>query len=260
MTIQEPAAQPGETPTSIIVWPDDGKDMIFIPGDTFTMGGNEGNPKYHPEHQAYVADFYLDRWPVTNAEYKKFVDAAGYEVPNYEVSWCDTSGYNWDPETLMYPEGKADHPVVLVTWDDAMAYAAWAGKRLPTEAEWERAARGLNGRRYPWGDEFVPEYCNCKEVGLAATSPIGSFSPNGDTPEGLVDMVGNVWEWTNSLFHPYPYDADDGRESRYAEGFRVLRGASWFNDANVAHCLSRLDGDFQFYNNVGFRCAVSPER
>jgi len=249
-----------ETPPSIIVWPNDGKDMVFIPGGTFIMGSNDGSPNHQPAHEVYVADFYLDRWPVTNAEYKKFVDATGYPVPNYNVQWCDTRGYNWDPETRMYPEGKADHPVVLVTWEDAMAYAAWAGKRLPTEAEWERAARGRQGRRYPWGNEFIVGRCNCKEAGLGGTSPVGYFSPDGDTPEGLVDMVGNVWEWTNSLFRPYPYDPNDGRESRQAAGFRVLRGASWVNDANVAHCLSRLDGDFQFYNNVGFRCAVSPEK
>jgi formylglycine-generating enzyme required for sulfatase activity len=249
---------PDDTAMSPIVWPADGKDMVFIPGSSFLMGSNEGSPNHQPEHQVQVADFYIDRWPVANAEYKKFVDATNHPVPNYEVSWCDTQGYNWDPKTRMYPEGKADHPVVLVTWEDAMAYVAWAGKRLPTEAEWERAARGLDGRRYPWGNEFVSGLCNCKETGAGGTSPIGYFSPEGDTPEGLVDMLGNVWEWTNSLFRPYPYDPNDGRESRQARGFRVLRGASWVNDANVVHCLSRLDGDFQFYNNVGFRCAVSP--
>lgn len=245
--------------TSTIVWPNDGKDMVFIPGGAFVMGSDEGSPNHQPQHQLVVADFYVDRWPVTNAEYKKFADATGHPVPNYEVSWCDTQGYNWDPQTRLYPEGKADHPVVLVTWEDAMAYAAWAGKRLPTEAEWERAARGTEGRRYPWGNDLGSGRCNCKEAGLHHTSPIGAFSPQGDTPEGLVDMVGNVWEWTNSLFAPFPYDPNDGRESRQALGFRVLRGASWVNDAQVANCLSRLDGDFQFYNNVGFRCAVSPE-
>ena len=248
-----------QTASSIIVWPNDSKEMVFIPGGTFIMGSDDGHPNHQPKHRVSVADFYLDRWPVTNAEYKKFVDATGYTVPNYEVSWCDTRGYNWDPHARMYPAGKADHPVVLVTWADAMAYAAWAGKRLPTEAEWERAARGFKGRRYAWGDDFAAEYCNCKEAGLKETSPVGAFSPAGDTPEGVIDMVGNVWEWTNSLFYPFPYIPDDGRESRQAEGFRVLRGASWVNDASVANCLSRLDGDFQFYNNVGFRCAVSPE-
>jgi formylglycine-generating enzyme required for sulfatase activity len=258
MTQISPVLPDGKAAT-VIVWPADGKDMVFIPGGTFAMGANDGNPNHQPEHQVDVADFYLDRWPVTNAEYEKFVDATGHPVPYYHVSWCNTRGYNWDPERRTYPDGKADHPVVLVTWEDAMAYAAWAGKRLPTEAEWERAARGLDGRRYPWGNEFLPGRCNCKETGLGETSVVGQFSPEGDTPEGLVDMLGNVWEWTNSLCWPYPYKADDGRESRHARGFRVLRGASWINDTNVVHCLSRLDGDFQFYSNVGFRCAASPD-
>ncbi|MBN1994701.1 MAG: formylglycine-generating enzyme family protein [Anaerolineae bacterium] len=258
--IEDPIISSDTPAASIIVWPDDGKDMVFIEGGVCIMGSSEGNPNYRPEHQVEVASFYIDAWPVTNAEYRQFVEATGHPVPNYDVSWCDTQGYNWDPETRMYPEGKAHHPVVLVTWEDAMAYAAWAHKRLPTEAEWECAARGLSGRRYPWGNEFEPGYCcNCKESGLGGTSPIGHFSPQGDTPEGLVDMVGNVWEWTNSLYWPYPYNPDDGRESREAMGFRVLRGASWVNDANIVHCLSRLDGDFIFYTNVGFRCAVSPE-
>lgn len=244
---------------SVIVWPEDEKDMVFITGGTFRMGCDEPHSNCYPQHDVHVADFYMDRWPVTNAEYKKFVDAVGYHVPHYQVSWCDTSDYNWDPETLMYPAGKANHPVVLVTWEDAMAYAAWAKKRLPTEAEWELAARGLKGRRYPWGDEFLPGACNYQEAHTGGTTPVGDFSPRGDTPEGLVDMLGNVWEWTNSLYRPYPYIANDGRESRQAAGFRVLRGASWVNDAALTHCLARLDGDFQFYNNVGFRCVVSPE-
>lgn len=256
---QEPVTESDKSTASMIIWPEDGKEMVFIPGGTFVMGSNNGDASYQPEHQVAVVDFYIDRWPVTNAEYKRFIDATDHPVPNYNVSWCDTEAYNWDPDARTYPDGKADHPVVLVTWEDAMAYAAWAGKRLPTEAEWERAARGFKGNRYPWGNEFIAGRCNCKEVGLGQPSPVGYFSPDGDTPEGVVDMVGNVWEWTNSLFRAYPYDPDDGRESREASGFRVLRGASFVNDANVAHCLSRLDGDFQFFNNVGFRCAISPE-
>jgi formylglycine-generating enzyme required for sulfatase activity len=244
---------------SVIVWPEDEKDMVFVTGGTFRMGCNEPDSNCYPQHEVQVADFYMDRWPVTNAEYKKFVDAVEYHVPYYQVSWCDTSGYNWDPDTLMYPAGKANHPVVLVTWEDAMAYAAWAKKRLPTEAEWELAGRGLKGRRYPWGDEFLSGSCNCQEARTGGTTPVGAFSPQGDTPEGLVDMLGNVWEWTNSLYRPYPYTANDGRESRQAAGFRVLRGASWLNDTTLTHCMARLDGDFQFYNNVGFRCVVSPE-
>jgi len=257
---QDLITETDEALASTIIWPEDGKEMVFIAGGTFIMGSNNGDLSHQPEHRVEVADFYIDRWPITNIEYKKFVDATGHPVPNYHVSWCDTEEYNWDPDTRTYPEGKDDHPVVLVTWDDAMAYAAWTGKRLLTEAEWERAARGLNGRRYPWGNEFDAACCNCLEAGLNETSPVGYFSQNGgDTPEGVVDMVGNVWEWTNTLYRPYPYQPDDGRESRQAAGFRVLRGASFRNDANVVHCLSRLDGDFRFFNNVGFRCAVSPE-
>lgn len=248
-----------DTLETTITWPNDGKEMVYILGGSFMMGTNDGESNHQPEHQVYVAGFYLDRWPVTNTEYKKFIDDTDYPVPNYDVSWCNTKPYNWNPEQRTYPTGKANHPVVLVSWEDAMAYAAWAGKRLPTEAEWERAARGPGGRRYPWGAAFVSGLCNSKEAELSQTSPVGQFSPNGDTPEGLVDMIGNVWEWTNSLFRPYPYDPNDGRESRQASGFRVLRGASWRNDANVVLCTSRLDGDFKFFDNVGFRCAVSPE-
>ena len=256
---QELTPGPDDNLENTITWPIDNKEMVFIAGGRFVMGANQGDSNHYPEHHLNVADFYLDRWPVTNAEYKIFIDQTDYPAPNYEVSWCNTKPYNWDPQQRTFPQDKADHPVVLVTWEDAMAYAAWAGKRLPTEAEWERAARGLNGRRYPWGNAFDAGLCNSKEADLGQTSPVGQFSPGGDTPEGLVDMVGNVWEWTNSLFRPYPYDADDGRESRQASGFRVLRGASWRNDANMALCISRLDGDFKFFNNVGFRCAVSPE-
>lgn len=248
-----------EISETTITWPKDLKEMIFMASGKFVMGSNAGDANHQPEHVVEAADFYIDRWPVTNAEYKKFVDEMNYPVPNYEVNWCNTEPYNWDPVARTYPEGKVDHPVVLVSWEDAMAYAAWAGKRLPTEAEWERAARGLKGRRYPWGEDFVVGACNCKETNLGETSPVGQFSPKGDTPGGLVDMVGNVWEWTNSLFRPYPYNPNDGRESREATGFRVLRGASWRNDANVALNVTRLDGDFKFFNNVGFRCAVSPE-
>lgn len=245
-----------ETDGEIIVFPDDGKEMVFQSGGTFIMGSDNDAENAKPEHRVTIGSFYIDRWPVTNAEYKRFIDATGHPVPNYDVAWCDTSGYNWDIETRMYPAGKAEHPVVLVTWEDALAYAQWANKRLPTEAEWEYAARGLNGRRYPWGDKFQLNHCNTVEARLNGTSAVGTFSPQGDTPEGVVDLVGNVWEWTNSLFRPYPYFADDGREDMTSGHWRVLRGASWVNDAITANAIARLDGDFLFYNNVGFRCAI----
>ncbi len=240
-----------------IIWPDDGKEMVFIPGGPFTMGSDVGVENTMPAHTVTVQSFYIDRWPVTNAEYKLFVDATGHPVPTFDVLWCDTTGYNWDIKTRMYPLGKENHPVVLVTWEDAVAYAAWASKRLPTEAEWERAARGATGLQWPWGMEFLPNHCNTAETHRQGTTPVGLFSPQGDTPEGVVDMVGNVWEWTSSLYLPYPYHAGDGREDPTSGKWRVLRGASWVNDATIANAISRLDGDFLFYNNVGFRCAVA---
>jgi len=244
-------------PPARIVWDTDGKEMIYIPAGEFIMGSEEGMENERPEHMVYVDAFYIDRYPVTIAEYKHFVDTTGRPVPCYHVEWADLSKYNWDPDTRLPPPGQEDHPVVLVTWDDARAYAAWAGKRLLSEAEWERAARFTDGRRWPWGNDFVLGRCNTQESGVGGTTPVGLYSPIGDSVEGVGDMVGNVWEWTSSLFRPYPYDANDGRESLHANGWRVLRGGSWMNDLDRARCTARLDGDFLFFSNVGFRCAVS---
>jgi formylglycine-generating enzyme required for sulfatase activity len=237
----------------------DSKEMILIPGGKFTMGCDEGSAKHRPEHSLYRDPFFIDRYPVTNQEYKRFVDDTGHPVPFYTVSWCDTQDYNWDPEARIFPEGKADHPVALVSWNDALAYAQWAGKRLPTEAEWELAARGTEGRIWPWGNKAVAGRCNTREAGFGATTPVYQFMPKGDTPEGVADMIGNVWEWTATLYRPYPYEPNDGRESLNGNGWRVLRGGSWVNDLYTARGYARLDGDFIFYNNVGFRCALSLE-
>lgn len=237
----------------------DGKEMILIPGVEFLMGSDEGPAKHRPRHTARVDSFYIDRFPVTNQEYKRFVDETGHAAPHYEVSWCDTRDYNWDPQMRSFPEGRADHPVVLVTWKDAVAYAQWAGKRLPTEAEWELAARGTDGRLWPWGNNAAAGRGNTREASLGTTTSVYRYSPQGDSPAGVADMIGNVWEWTSSLFRPYPYDANDGREVLEASGWRVLRGGSWVNDLYAARCYARLDGDFLFFNNVGFRCAAAPD-
>ena len=235
----------------------DGKAMILIPGASFRMGSDEGREKHSPQHTVKLHPFYIDCFPVTNQEYKRFVDATGRPVPFYDVSWCDTRGYNWDSDTRSFPEGKADHPVVLVTWEDAWAYAHWAGKRLPTEAEWELAARGTDGRLWPWGNTATSGRSNTSEAGSGGTTPVSKFSPEGDSPAGVSDLIGNVWEWTSSLFRPYPYNACDGRENLNERNWRVLRGGSWVNDLYAARCYTRLDGDFVFYSNVGFRCAAS---
>lgn len=243
-----------------VVWQEDQKEMIFIAGGNFIMGSDTDAENNAPAHLQTLSDFYIDRYPVTCAEYKRFIDATGHPIPNYDVPWCKTDGFNWNTETKMYPEGRANHPVVLVTWADAVAYATWAGKRLPTEAEWEFVARGSKNRHFPWGMTFLENHCNSFEAHFGDTTPVGTFSPQGDSPEGVSDMLGNVWEWTSSLYRLYPYRADDGREDMASDKWRVLRGGSWVNDATSISAITRLDGDFLFYNNVGFRCAVGVGR
>ena len=239
-----------------IIWEPDGKEMILIPDCAFVMGQDGGPANEGPQHIVTVEAYYIDRYPVTQAEYQNFCQETGHTVPCYELEWTDRE-YNWDPETATPPADKIDHPVTMVSWEDAVTYATWAQKRLPTEAEWERAARGCDGLRWPWGDGFDRGRCNTQDLNIGRTTSVYRFSPRGDSPDGVSDMVGNVWEWTLSLYKPYPYNTHDGRESLTSKGWRVLRGGSWRNEQTLASTTSRLDGDFLFFTNVGFRCAVS---
>jgi toxoflavin biosynthesis protein ToxD len=181
-----------------------------------------------PQHTVTLPDYAIARFPVTVAEYACFV-RAGHRV---RMS-------HWQPRL-----STLDHPVVNVSWYDATAYVAWltqcTGERwqLVTEAEWEKAARGTQGRIYPWGDTFDFARCNSRESGLNTTTPVGSC-PSGASPYGAQDLAGNVWEWTSSLFLPYPYTLSDGREDRHGRARRVLRGGSWGNDARSARAACR---------------------
>ena len=203
-------------------------DMILIPARDFLMGDEK--------HSVHVDAFYIDKYPVTNAEYAKFVEATGHPPPP-----------NWEEKGGTYPPDMANHPVVFVNWFDAQDYAAWAGKRLLTETEWEKAARGTDGRVYPWGDWFDKAMCNASEAGIGGTTPVGKYSPFGDSPYRVCDMAGNVWEWTAT-------DWTSGSSSK------VQRGGSFVNRGSYARCAYRYLGVPEPRNpNVGFRCGMSME-
>ena len=201
-------------------------DMVLIPAGDFLMGDEK--------QSVHVDAFYIDKVPVTNAEYAKFVEATGHPPPP-----------NWEERGGTYPPDRANHPVVFVNWFDAQDYAAWAGKRLLTEAEWEKAARGTDGRLYPWGDWFDKVMCNASEAGIGGTTPVGKYSPFGDSPYKVCDMAGNVWEWTATDWAP-------GSSSK------VQRGGSFANRGSYARCAYRYLGVPEPRNpNVGFRCGMS---
>ncbi|MCU0484853.1 MAG: bifunctional serine/threonine-protein kinase/formylglycine-generating enzyme family protein [Anaerolineales bacterium] len=249
-------------PTAIM----DGR-MRLVPAGSFMIGeGSEAHP-------VTLDVFYIDKYEVTNALFAAFVQATGYETDaekEGESVVCTTSSCQWvQGADWLHPlgsnsnlNGLESYPVIHVSWNDAAAYCAWIGGRLPTEAEWEVAARGgLEGKLYLWGDESLTcdqqasngaQYNGC----AGNTVPVGSFQPNG---YGLYDMAGNVREWVSSLYQSYPYDAQDGREDLSASGLRVLRGGSWGDNPYYLRVAYRNGGGptyRSFY--LGFRCAFSP--
>jgi formylglycine-generating enzyme required for sulfatase activity len=189
--------------------------MMRIPSGEFFYGTDK--------RMVFLDDFWIDRTPITNLEYSHFLKA----TPDHPVPFSNSEEarpYCWNPRTRTFPKGKADHPVVLVNLHDVQAYADWVGKLLPTEQQWEKAARGIDGRKYPWGDIWQNQACNTSDLGLGQTTAVGKFSPIGDSPYGCVDMSGNVWEWTASNF---------------SETTIVLRGGSWRNGRFDVWCTLR---------------------
>ena len=205
------------------VWQKDGKVMVRVPAGEF-LYGDDNQKKSLPE-------FWIDQTPVTNAEYERFVIETNHEPPSH---W-----QGQPPSSAL-----AHHPVVYVSWHYAVAYAEWAGKRLPSEAEWEKAARGSDGRKYPWGEQPPAKHlCNFNR-NVGGTTPVGKYSPEGDSAYGCGDMAGNVWEWTASDYDKFS---------------KVLRGGSWESSGvsvRTADHVILQPGDHG--NNVGFRCVVSP--
>ncbi len=239
--------------------PRDLTEMVPVAAGEFEMGGERYSDE-KPRHKVTVGDFRMSKYPVTNGQYARFVAAAGHRPPPH-----------WRGDRP--PAELLAHPVVGVSWHDAMAYCAWWSRergelvRLPSEAEWEKAARGTDRREYPWGDNFDARLCNMSETGIGGTSPVGIF-PQGASPYGCLDMAGNVWEWTSSLWGKkvgepdfgYPYDATDGREEHRASDdvLRVVRGGSWLYDEDDVRCAYRSGFNPTFrYLTIGFR-VVAP--
>jgi formylglycine-generating enzyme required for sulfatase activity len=261
--------------TGQVITGKDGAKMVLIPAGEFSMGDafNEGRGGERPVHTVYLDTYYMDVYEVTNAQYAKFLndygkntDAAGHKLLNIN---CDILkvGNTYQPKA-----GYENHPVICVTWYGAAAYAQFYGKRLPTEAEWEKAARGgLVGKRYPWGDDITHDNANYSGTGgkdkWDRTSPVGSFAPNG---YGLYDLAGNVWEWcadeyASDYYSKSPKNNPKGpgvaitfknNDFTNVSTWRVFRGGSWSYDPNYLRYAGRYGDDpaSTFYL-VGFRCS-----
>jgi len=261
----------------------DGMEMIYIPAGEFLMGWKgldatvDVGPGPYPdflEHTVYLDDYWIDKYAVTNGQYQLCV-AEGICRPGMQNN-IPPQGTGYFTDTAF-----TDYPIVNVSWYMARDYCEWVGRRLPTEAEWEKAARGTDGRKYPWGNEkYSEEYANICDVncplakkgdisnpsfddGFAGPAPVGSF-PAGVSPYGLMDMAGNVWEWTSTASELYPYDANDGREAQYdiADGEkwpeRILRGGPWNDGLWYQRSSYRYRAVAIYSNfNMGLRCAYS---
>ena len=211
-----------------------------------------------PQHRAEVNAYLIGRYPVTNRQYKEFVDAVGHRLPFRDDDWSRSS--NWVEETRSCRPGREEHPVTLVSWYDAQAYCRWFGARLPTEAEWEKSARGEDRRQWPWGNVWQNERGNAGPNGVLDTTPVSRYGERGQSPYGVRDLAGNIWEWTSSLADPYPYDAEDSRESPDGLGRRIHRGGAWFISPFFARCAARGSADpNDFGFNLGFRLVLPAE-
>jgi len=259
-------------------------DFVLIPEGEFVIGSDSSTdrlaqPDEMPMHRLRVTDFYIMRNMVTNDQYRHFVEATGHRPPQF---WPDGK----------LPQNKAGHPVVGVSYHDAIAFCRWARQatglpvRLPTEPEWEKAARSDDGRLYPWGNKWENGLCNSVEAKKKNTTPVGDYSPQGDSPYGVADLGGNAQEWCSSLFGPYPYDPQDGREilvynmnpeellpkiletgctsnPQAPEAYldkSVIRGGSWREERLVSRCAYRgWAAPMHRSDDTSFRCVYEPE-
>jgi len=259
-------------------------EFILIPEGEFIIGSNLqadslAQPDEMPSHRLRITDYFIMRYPVTNAQYFQFVAATGHRPPLF--GWPNGQ----------FPSDKRDFPAVGVSYQDAVAFCRWAAEqtglplRLPSEPEWEKAARGPDGKIYPWGDRWEPGRCNSQEARQGGVSRVGQFSPQGDSPYGVAEMGGNVQEWCSSLFGKYPYDPEDGREilvydpegrglmpTIHETGCTsnpqaleasldksVVRGGSWREAKLKSRCAYRgWAPPMHRSDDTGFRCCYEP--
>ncbi len=246
-----------------------GDNLVLVPAGDFIRGSNEIDEEEKPVKRIYLDDFMIGIYPVTSQEFKRFVDDNGYHRQEH---WTK-EGWQWRMEEKITAPGLwydrkwngPNFPVVGVSWYEAAAYTGWLSKvtgkpyRLPTEAEWEKAARGIDGKIYPWGNEFDNNCCNSRESGLGRTSPVGIF-PNGKSDYGCHDLAGNVWEWCADWYDERYYSNCPVKNppGPAAGSRRVCRGGSWFFDAGGCACAVRgRDLPVLRGSRLGFRLARS---
>ncbi len=227
--------------------------MIFIPTGSFLMGSNYGKDDVRPMRNVWVSAYWIGKYPVTNSEYRQFVEITGHRAP---PNWEETRRrVDWD-----------HCPVTMVSWYDAFAYAQWIGGRLPTEAEWEKASRGIDGRWYPWGDKMDITRCSTLDHSASySVSPVGAFSPSGDSPYGLADTVGNPAEWVSDWYMPDYYTVSPNRDPMGpTDGeYKVVRGGSSGTKCDQLHIFSCFERDFRRPGEmrpwIGFRVVYDAE-
>jgi formylglycine-generating enzyme required for sulfatase activity len=236
-------------------------DMIRVPAGIFLMGSNDGPEDERPQHKVNLDEFFIDRNQVTNSQFAQFLNAVGPQGTGgekyYDIDDNDARihkrGNKW-----MADAGHENRPVVEASWLGARAYCASAGKRLPTEAEWEKAARGTDARKYPWGNEQPDGSRAHFNSGWNDFRDVGSLF-KGASPYGALDMAGNGWEWVSSAYKPYPYDPSDGREDLTQDQVRGTRGGGQDSKADELTVTQRgrhvSRNPRGGHHNIGFRCA-----